>query len=430
MSKITKINAREILDSRGNPTLEVDTILEGGMMGRFSVPSGASTGKYEALEKRDADPEHFAGKGVAKLAKKIENDISKEFIGKDFDQRSLDDYLIEKDGTENKSNFGANTTLGISMSFAKAEALRKNIPFHSYIATLLGNNFPTLPIPMVNIINGGAHADNDLDIQEFMIVPLQRYGTFRKVLENCNEIFMCLKDVLLENNLSIAVGDEGGFAPKIPSHKDALDLIMQAIQKAGFSPGVDFGIALDVAASELYSNSSEDSVEAHKNGKYVLKSENKEMTGDELSDYYEGLIKNYPIISVEDPFAEDDWEASINFTAKFGENIMIVGDDLIVTNMKRLIESIEKKAANTILVKLNQIGTLSETLDVVKKAKESSWTTIISHRSGETEDTAVSHLAVGVSSKYIKTGSLSRGERIAKYNELLRIEEDILNDRS
>lgn len=420
MSKITKIDAREILDSRGNPTLEVDTTLEGGVMGRFSVPSGASTGKYEALEKRDGDLEHFAGKGVAKLAERIEREIITEFIGKDFDQRSLDNYLIEKDGTENKSNFGANTTLGISMSFAKAEASKKNVPFHSYISSIFWNIPPTLPTPMVNIINGGVHSDNGLDIQEFMIVPLQKTGTFRKALENCDEIFMHLKNILVENNLGIAVGDEGGFAPKLPSHKDALDLIMQAIQKAGFNPGIDFGIALDAAASEFYNSTAS-------GGKYFLKSENKEMTSDELSDYYESLIKNYPIISIEDPFAEDDWEASTAFTAKFGEDIMIVGDDLIVTNMKRLIEGIEKKAANTILIKLNQIGTLSETLDVIKKAKESFWKTIISHRSGETEDTAVSHLAVGVSSRYIKTGSLSRGERTAKYNELLRIEENVLN---
>ncbi len=425
MSKITKIDAREILDSRGNPTLEVDTILEGGVMGRFSVPSGASTGKYEALEKRDGDSEHFAGKGVAKLAERIEREIITEFIGKDFDQRSLDNYLIEKDGTDNKSNFGANTILGISMSFAKAEALKRGVPFHNYIASLFWNIPPTLPTPMVNIINGGVHSDNGLDIQEFMIVPLQKTGTFRKALENCDEIFMHLKNILVENNFGIAVGDEGGFAPKLSSHKDALDLIMQAIQKAGFNPGIDFGIALDAASSEFF-----------KDGKYILKSEKNlpaqagEFTSDELSNYYESLIKNYPIISIEDPFAEDDWEASTAFTAKFGEDIMVVGDDLIVTNMKRLIEGIEKKAANTILVKLNQIGTLSETLDVIKKAKESFWKTIISHRSGETEDTAVSHLAVGVSSRYIKTGSLSRGERTAKYNELLRIEEDVLNGHS
>lgn len=431
MSVITRIEAREILDSRSNPTLEVDTVIEEKFSGRFSVPSGASTGKYEALEKRDGDPEHFKGKGVKELARKIENEISPDLSGKDFNQKHLDDFLIKKDGTKNKSNLGANTILGISMSFAKAEAKKLNIPFYKYIALLSKTNSLTLPTPMVNIINGGIHADSGLDIQEFMIVPLNA-KTFNQSLENCDEVFMHLKNILEENNLGTEVGDEGGFAPKIGSHRRALDFMMQAVEKAGFKAGEDFGIALDCASSEFY-----------KDGKYVLASENGEINSNELSDYYENLIKNYPIISLEDPFAEDDWGAWVAFREKFGLNfpegevgqtqgvlgkkIMIVGDDLFVTNIKRLEEGIDKKAANAILIKLNQIGTLSETLDVVKKAKEINWKTIISHRSGETEDTSIAHIAVGVSSQYIKTGSLSRSERTAKYNELLRIEEELKN---
>jgi len=413
MSKITKIEAREILDSRGNPTLEVDTILEGSHMGRFSVPSGASTGKYEALEKRDGDLERFEGKGVKKLAENIEKEISPELLDENFDQRSLDDFLIEKDGTENKTNLGANTILGLSMSFAKAEAVKSDIPFFKHISLLSGNS-PTLPVPMVNIINGGVHADSGLDIQEFMIMPRQKAKVFDKPLESCDEIFMCLKEILKENNLSVTVGDEGGFAPKLFSHGEALDFIIEAIKKTGLAPGLDFDIALDCAASEFY-----------KGGEYFLESENKKMTDEELSNYYENLISNYPILSIEDPFNEDDWDAWVNFNQKFGGRVMVVGDDLFVTNSKRLERGIKEMAANAILVKLNQVGTLTETLDVIKKAKEAGFKTIISHRSGETEDTSIAHLAVGVSSDYIKTGSLSRGERTAKYNELLRIEEEL-----
>ncbi|MEK7635212.1 MAG: phosphopyruvate hydratase [Patescibacteria group bacterium] len=417
MSKITKIEAREILDSRGNPTLEVDTYLEGastGEFGRFSVPSGASTGKYEALEKRDGDMEHFAGLGEKKVAERIENEIAPLLYGKDFDQRTLDNFLIEKDGTENKSNFGANSILGISMSFAKAESLKLGVPFFRHIAQI-SNNKTSMPIPMLNIINGGRHADSGLDIQEFMIVPLWPKPFF-EILEDCDEIFMHLKSILEEKGLSTEVGDEGGFAPKIGSHRQALDFIMQAIEKAGFKPDADFGIALDAASSEFY-----------KDGKYILKSENKEFTSSELADYYKNLIKDYPIVSIEDPFSEDDWEASSSFTREFGDDIMIVGDDLFVTNMKKLEEGIEKKAANSILIKLNQVGSLSETLDVIARAKDAHWSTIISHRSGETEDTSISHLAVGTNAGHIKTGSLSRSERTAKYNELLRIEEELNN---
>jgi len=413
MSNITNIKAREILDSRGNPTLEMDTFVDEKFMGRFGVPSGASTGKYEALEKRDGDASRFDGKGVKELAERIKREIVPEILNKDFNQNSLDSFLIEKDGTENKSNLGANAILGISMSFAKAEALKRNIPLYAHIESLFGNDSSVLPTPMVNILNGGVHAFSGLDIQEFMIVPLQK-GTFRRSLENCDKVFMHLKDVLKENNLGIAVGDEGGFAPKLKSHNEALDFIMQSIEKAGFGLGVDFGIAIDCASSEFF-----------KDGKYILKSENKEMDSNELSGYYENLLKNYPILSIEDPFAEDDWQACTSFTEKFGERIMIVGDDLFVTNLKRLAEGVEKKMANTILIKLNQVGTLSETLTVINEAKKAGWKTIISHRSGETEDTSVAHLAVGVGSRFIKAGSVSRGERVAKYNELLRIEEEI-----
>jgi enolase len=417
MSKITKIEAREILDSRGNPTLEVDTYLDGmpaNEFGRFSVPSGASTGKYEALEKRDGDPKRFEGKGVKELAERIEKEIAPLLFKKNFDQRSLDDFLIEKDGTKNKSNFGANSILGISMSFAKAESAKFVVPFYKYIADI-SESKPSLPIPMVNIINGGAHAHSGLDIQEFMIVPLWS-KSFSQTIEDCDEVFMHLKKILEENGLGIEVGDEGGFAPQIGSHKRALDFMLQAIEKAGFKPDVDFGIALDIASSELY-----------KNNKYLFKSENKEFKSSELPLYYENLMDNYPIISLEDPFAEDDWAGNVKFTEKYGDDIMIVGDDLFVTNIKKLEEGIEKKAANSILIKLNQVGTLSETLDVIQKAKYAGFATIISHRSGETEDTSVSHLAVGTDSGYIKTGSLSRGERTAKYNELLRIEEELNN---
>ena len=416
MSKITKIEAREILDSRGNPTLEVDTTIDNEYSGRFSVPSGASTGKYEALEKRDGDPERFEGKGVKQLAERIEKEIAVDLLDKDFDQKSLDSFLIEKDGTENKSNFGANAILGISMSFAKAESAKRGWPLYKYIAHISASS-SALPIPMVNIINGGVHADSGLDFQEFMIIPLQKYE-FNRILENCDEVFMHLKEILKKENLDIDVGDEGGFAPQIGSHTKALDFIIQAIEKVGFKPGEDFGVALDAAASEFFDTEKQ---------KYILKSEGKEFNSAELSDYYENLIKNYPILSIEDPFAEDDWQTNTAFTAKFGEHIMVVGDDLFVTNPKKLAEGIEKKAANAILVKLNQIGTLSETLEVIKMAKEARFKTIISHRSGETEDTSIAHLAAGIHSEYIKTGSLSRSERTAKYNELLRIEEELNN---
>lgn len=416
MSQITKIEAREILDSRGNPTLEVETTIENKFTGRFSVPSGASTGKYEALEKRDGDSEHFAGKGVVKVAERIEKEITPSLFGQDFNQHSLDDFLIAKDGTPNKSNFGANAILGISMSFAKAESEKRGWPLFKYISNFSGYD-SLMPIPMLNILNGGVHASSGLDIQEFMIVPMQK-SKFNHILENCDEVFMQLKQILKENNLDVDVGDEGGFAPQIGSHTKALDFMVEAIEKSGFKPGIDFAIAMDVAASEFF--------DIEKN-KYFLKSENKEFNSTELLGYYENLLTNYPIISVEDPFAEDDWVGNTAFTAKFGEHIMVVGDDLFVTSVNRLEEGINKKAANSILIKLNQVGSLTETLDVIRLAKKANFKTIVSHRSGETEDTSIAHLAVGAASQFIKTGSLSRGERTAKYNELLRIEENLNN---
>ncbi|MBN2094185.1 MAG: phosphopyruvate hydratase [Candidatus Zambryskibacteria bacterium] len=412
MSKITKIEAREILDSRGNPTLEVDTTVEEKFTGRFSVPSGASTGEHEALEKRDKDPEHFLGKGVEKLAERIEKEIAPELLSKYFNQKSLDQFLIDKDGTKNKSNFGANTILSLSMSFAKADAYANGMPLWQYFSKLSGTK-PSLPTPMINIINGGVHADSGLDIQEFMIVPLDG-GKFSKLLQKSDEVFMYLKIILEENDLGTAVGDEGGFVPRVGSHNKALDLIIKAIEKAKFKPGEDFGIALDCAASEFYER-----------GEYVLKSENKNFSSNELTAYYENLIKNYPIVSLEDPFAEDDWETWTSFNQKFGGKLMVVGDDLLVTNLERLDKAVAEKAVNAILIKPNQSGTLIETLGVINQAKKSELKTIISHRSGETEDTSISHLAVGTASQYIKAGSVSRSERIAKYNELLRIEEEL-----
>lgn len=415
MSQITKIEAREILDSRGNPTLEVDIYLgdpSADGMGRFSVPSGASTGKYEALEKRDGDPNRFEGKGVKELAERVEKEIAPKLIGRGFDQDGLDKFLIQEDGTENKSNFGANAVLGISMSFAKAVANSLNIPFWQHVSNL-SQNSPTLPTPMINILNGGMHADNGLDFQEFMIVPLKKEESFAEKIRESDEVFQNLKLVLEAGGFSVAVGDEGGFAPKVGTHKKALELIKEAMRNAGFFLGHDFGIALDVASSQFRGE----------DGNYFLKSENKNFTQEELLEYYRALIEEFSIVSVEDPFGEDDWEGNTLFTEKFGSSLMVVGDDLLVTNAKRLKEGLKKKAANSILIKLNQVGTLSETLDVIKMACDAGWQTIISHRSGETEDTSIDHLSVGTGSPYIKTGSLSRGERTAKYNELIRIEE-------
>ncbi len=405
MSKIKDIKAREILDSRGNPTIEVDIILDNGKLARASVPSGASTGSKEALELRDNDLSRYMGKGVLKAVKNV-NILKEYLIGMETgNQKELDNKLIKLDGTDNKSKYGANAILGISLAYLKASSLDKNIPFYKYV----GSNY-SMPKAMMNILNGGAHADNDLDFQEFMIVP--NAETFSKRLQIGSEVFHTLKKVLEKEGYQTAVGDEGGFAPNIKTNEEALDFIIKAIKEAGYEPSKDVNIALDVAASEFY-----------KDGIYYLKGAGLKLTTDELIDYYQTLLDKYPIISIEDPLDENDWQGFQKMTKIYGDKISIVGDDLFVTNKKYLQKGIDMKVANAILIKINQIGTITETLETINLAKENGYKTIISHRSGETEDTSIASLAVGLNLGYIKTGSLSRTERICKYNELLRIEE-------
>ena len=408
MSKIKDIKAREILDSRGNPTVEVDVILESGIIGRASVPSGASTGSREAIELRDNDKNRYNGKGVLKAVNNVNTIIKEKLIGLDsLDQKLIDETMINLDGTKNKSNLGANAILGVSMANLKAASLYKKIPLYKYF-----NEEVSMPRPMMNILNGGAHADNGLDFQEFMIIPER--DTFKERLRVGAEVFHSLKEVLKENNLSTGVGDEGGFAPNLNTNKEALDLIIKAIEKAGYIPGKDVFLGLDVAASEFYENS-----------KYNLKGENKVLSTEELIEYFEDLVKKYPIISIEDPVDENDWEGFKKITEILGDKIQLVGDDLFVTNKEYLKKGIDMKAGNAILIKVNQIGTITETIETINLAKENNYKTIISHRSGETEDTTIAHLAVGLNLKQIKTGSLSRTDRVCKYNELLRIEENL-----
>ena len=405
MSKIKDIKAREILDSRGNPTIEVDIILDNGKLARASVPSGASTGSKEALELRDNDLSRYMGKGVLKAVKNV-NILKEYLIGMESgNQKELDNKLIKLDGTDNKSKYGANAILGISLAYLKASSLDKNIPLYKYV----GSNY-SMPKAMMNILNGGAHADNDLDFQEFMIVP--NAETFSKRLQIGSEVFHTLKKVLEKEGYQTAVGDEGGFAPNIKTNEEALDFIIKAIKEAGYEPSKDVNIALDVAASEFY-----------KDGIYYLKGAGLKLTTDELIDYYQTLLDKYPIISIEDPLDENDWQGFQKMTKIYGDKISIVGDDLFVTNKKYLQKGIDMKVANAILIKINQIGTITETLETINLAKENGYKTIISHRSGETEDTSIASLAVGLNLGYIKTGSLSRTDRICKYNELLRIEE-------
>lgn len=405
MSKIKDIKAREILDSRGNPTIEVDIILDNGKLARASVPSGASTGSKEALELRDNDLSRYMGKGVLKAVKNV-NILKEYLIGMETgNQKELDNKLIKLDGTDNKSKYGANAILGISLAYLKASSLDKNIPLYKYV----GSNY-SMPKAMMNILNGGAHADNDLDFQEFMIVP--NAETFSKRLQIGSEVFHTLKKVLEKEGYQTAVGDEGGFAPNIKTNEEALDFIIKAIKEAGYEPAKDVNIALDVAASEFY-----------KDGIYYLKGAGLKLTTDELIDYYQTLLDKYPIISIEDPLDENDWQGFQKMTKIYGDKISIVGDDLFVTNKKYLQKGIDMKVANAILIKINQIGTITETLETINLAKENGYKTIISHRSGETEDTSIASLAVGLNLGYIKTGSLSRTDRICKYNELLRIEE-------
>ncbi len=411
MSTIADIYAREILDSRGNPTVEVDVWLEDGAFGRAAVPSGASTGEHEAVELRDGDPKRYNGKGVTKAVNNVFLKIADELIGMDAtDQLQIDRTLLELDGTENKSKLGANAILAVSLAVAKAAAESVGLPLYNYIG---GTNAKTLPVPMMNILNGGKHADNNVDLQEFMIMPVKA-PSFKEALRMGVEVFHALKKVLKDKGYNTAVGDEGGFAPDLKSNEEALELILQAIEKAGYRPGEDIYLALDPASSEFYQKD---------RGLYFLKSENKELSPGEMVDYYVNLVNKYPIISIEDGMAEDDWDGWKVMTDKLGDRIQLVGDDLFVTNTKRLQRGIELGVANSILIKVNQIGTLTETLDAIHLAHRNRYTTVISHRSGETEDTTIADLAVATNAGQIKTGSASRTDRIAKYNQLLRIEE-------
>ena len=406
--KIKDIKAREILDSRGNPTVEVDVILENGILGRAAVPSGASTGEREALEMRDGGS-RYCGKGVLNAVNNVNTIIREAVIGMDAtDQRALDYKMIELDGTETKSKLGANAILGVSMAALKASALNEGKPLYQYVGDGI-----VLPVPMMNIINGGAHADNKLDFQEFMIIP-QR-DTIKERVRVGSEVFHNLKKVLNERGLSTGVGDEGGFAPDLQSNTEGFELIMEAIKRAGYVPGKDVCLAIDVAASEFY-----------KDGKYNLVGEGRSLTTDELIDFYAELIGKYPIISIEDPVDENDWEGFTKVTERLGDKIQLVGDDLFVTNKKCLQMGIDKHAGNAILLKVNQIGTITETLETIELARANGYATIISHRSGETEDTTIADLAVGLNLGQIKTGSMSRTDRICKYNQLMRIEEEIL----
>ncbi len=414
MSEIVDIYAREILDSRGNPTLECEVFLESGAFGRAAVPSGASTGEREALELRDGDKGRYLGKGVLKAVENVNNRIADELIGMEAsDQVGIDQRMLELDGTEFKSTLGANAILGVSLAVAKAAAEEEGQPLYRYIG---GANARELPLPMMNILNGGAHADNNVDIQEFMIMPAGA-ACFAEALRMGAEIFHALKGVLKAKGYNTAVGDEGGFAPNLKSNEEALEVIMEAIVKAGYKPGEDVLLALDVASSELY--------DKEKN-LYTLENEaQKEKTPTQMVDFYENLVNKYPIISIEDGMAENDWDGWKLMTDRLGKRIQIVGDDLFVTNPAILKEGIQKGIANSILIKLNQIGTLTETLEAIEMAKRAGYTTVISHRSGETEDTTLADLAVAVNAGQIKTGSLCRTDRVAKYNQLLRIEDEL-----
>lgn len=413
--EIKDIIAREILDSRGNPTIEADVILANGIRGRAAAPSGASTGSREALELRDGDTSRYLGKGVKKAVANANSQIRTALLDKDVTQQTtIDNILIELDGTENKGNMGANAMLAVSLAVAKAAAIAQSLPPHQYIANLRGQTSLTMPVPMMNILNGGAHADNTVDIQEFMIEPVG-FASFSEALRAGTEIFHALKSVLKAQGLNTAVGDEGGFAPNLRSNEEAITVIMQAIDKAGYKAGENIFLALDCAASEFY-----------KNGQYILAGEgNKAFDSQGFSDYLTSLCNQYPIISIEDGLDESDWEGWAYLTKQLGKKVQLVGDDLFVTNPKILQEGIDKDIANAILIKFNQIGTLSETLDAIYLAKQNGYATVISHRSGETEDSTIADLAVGTAAGQIKTGSLCRSDRVAKYNQLLRIEQQV-----
>ena len=409
MASIEAIGAREILDSRGNPTVEVEVVLEDGTFERAAVPSGASTGAFEAVERRDGDKGRYQGKGVQDAVDAVNEIIAPELIDEDAsDQRRIDEIMIELDGTPNKGKLGANAILGVSLAVAKAAAESAGLPLYRYLG---GPNAHILPVPMMNILNGGSHADTNVDIQEFMIAPLGA-PTFREALRWGAEVYHTLKAVIKERGLSTGLGDEGGFAPNLSSNAAALDLIIEAIEKAGFKPGTDVALALDVASSEFF-----------KDGLYQFEGEGR--STDYMVSYYEKLIRDYPLVSIEDPLSEDEWDAWTALTAEIGNRVQLVGDDLFVTNPERLRKGIELHVANALLVKVNQIGSLTETLDAVEEAHRNGYRTMTSHRSGETEDTTIADLAVATNSGQIKTGAPARSERVAKYNQLLRIEEDL-----
>lgn len=411
MSSIVDVVGREILDSRGNPTVECDVWLESGVMGRAAVPSGASTGVREAIELRDKDPKRFGGKGVLEAVRHVNEDIANAVLGIEAsDQSYIDRTMIELDGTENKGRLGANAILAVSMAVARAAAEESGLPLYRYFG---GTSAVTLPVPMMNVINGGAHANNNLDLQEFMIIPLGA-PTFREAVRYGAETFHALKSILNSRGMSTAVGDEGGFAPALSSHEEAIELIVEAIEKAGFRPGDDIAIGLDCASSEFY--------DAEKN-LYTLTKQGKTFTAEEWIAVLEGWVQKYPVISIEDGMAEGDWEGWAKLTQALGKKVQLVGDDLFVTNPKILAEGIEKGVANSILIKVNQIGTLSETFEAIRMAHRAGYTAVVSHRSGETEDSTIADIAVGLNAGQIKTGSMSHSDRMAKYNQLLRIEE-------
>ena len=411
MTTITDVWAREILDSRGNPTVEVEVILEGGVMGRAAVPSGASTGEHEAIELRDGDMKRFLGKGVQKAVANVNDVIGPALYGLDAsEQVSIDKRMIELDGTENKSKLGANSILGVSLACAKAASETAELPLYQYIG---GPNAKVLPVPCLNILNGGKHADNNVDLQEFMIIPAGA-PSFREAMRYAAETYHHLKAILKAKNLSTALGDEGGFAPDLKSNEEALQLIVQGMEKAGYKPGKDIYIGIDAAASSFYAGN-----------KYILKAEEKENDASGMVDFYESLIKKYPVIFIEDGLAEDDWDGWKLLTRRLGEKIQLTGDDLFVTNRKRLKKGIELKVANSILIKPNQIGTLTETLDTVEMAKRARYTCLFSHRSGETEDDILADIAVATNCGQIKSGAPARSERLCKYNRLMRIEEEL-----
>jgi enolase len=413
--KITRVHGREILDSRGNPTIEVDVTLADGSLGRAAVPSGASTGEREALELRDGEKSRYGGKGVRRAVANVNGEIAGALTGATFTQRSLDEAMLGLDGTPTKNKLGANAILGVSMAAARAEAVSARVPLYRHIATLFGNDALTLPVPMMNILNGGAHADTSVDFQEFMVMPVG-VSSFADAVRTGAEIFHALRNILKTRGQSTGVGDEGGFAPNLRSNREALEVVLEAVAKAGMKAGQDVFIALDVASSELWAG----------NGRYVFKKSGEpERTSDQMIRLYEDWLREYPIISIEDGVAESDWEGWKLLTRELGQRVQLVGDDVFVTNPEILRRGIADGVGNALLVKLNQIGTVTETLDAVRMAKDAGYATIISHRSGETEDTTIADLAVGTGAGQIKTGSASRTDRVAKYNQLLRIEEEL-----